>query len=132
MGSVATHQWSRTRSCATLRARRLDAGPRWVLELFGEADIAALSLLEQELAQMARMNREEVVVDVARLAFCDVACAQLVRSVRRTHPVTVVGATGRVKRVFDLLDALQMHKAPGFNGANDSRVGPLLRAPVAV
>lgn len=114
MGSVATHHWSRTRSCSTLRARHLDAGPSWVLELFGEADIAALSLLEQELAEMATMNREEVVVDVTGLVFCDVACAELVRTARRTHPVTLIGATGRVKRVFDLLDALQMHRPPGY------------------
>ena len=108
MGSVvATPPWSQNRSCATLRARHLDGSSSWILELSGEADIATLALLRQELAHMAARDPDGVVVDVARLAFCDVASAELIQAARRTRPVTVIGATGEVERLFDLLDALQ-------------------------
>ncbi len=106
MGVVATPQVQRTRSCATLRASHLDRGAQWVLELSGEADIATLSMLAEELAQAVGMNREHLAVDVTRLRFCDVRSAHLILTARRTAPVDVTGATGSVKRAFDILDLL--------------------------
>ena len=63
MGSVATHHWSRTRSCATLRARHLD-GASWMFELSGGADTATLG---QFLPQRATMQGGGVVAGVTRL-----------------------------------------------------------------
>ena len=112
MGSVATPVWSRSRSDFTLRARHLDDGAVWLLELTGEADIATSALLRQELALLAATNRADAVVDVTSLTFCDVASAHLILTARRTKPLAVRGATGSVKRVFDLLDALRMQRQP--------------------
>ncbi len=131
MGSVATHHWSETRSRASLRARHVDGGASWMLELSGEADIATLGLLRQ-LAQMATMDRADVVVDTSGLAFCDVASAELILAARRTHPVTVIGAMGTVKRVFDLLDALQMRRLRGYHAASHTPSESLMRAPLHV
>lgn len=128
MGSVATHVWSQTRSCATLCARHGDCKASWVLELSGEADIATLALLRQELAHMVAVQPADVVVDVTALAFCDVASAELILAARRTSPVRVVGATGSVKRLFDLLDRLKEQRL----GRYDTPSEPVERTPVAV
>ena len=131
MGSVATPFWSQTRSCVTLRARHLDGDESWTLELSGEADIATLALLKRELAQMAAMQPADVVVDVTGLVFCDVASAELILAARRTTPVTVIGATGTVKRVFDLLDALQKQRMPHHLPASHlSGIGSSARPPL--
>ena len=114
MGSVATPQWSPTRSDFTLRARHLDAGAVWLLELSGEADLATSTLLRQELMLLAATDLEDAVVDVTSMTFCDVASAHLILTARRTKPLTVRGATGSVKRVFDLLDALRMRRQPRY------------------
>ena len=114
MGTVvATPLSSRTVSCATLRARHLDGSPR-VLQLFGEADIATLAMLRRELAHLAATHQEDVVVDVAGLTFCDVASAHLILTARRRVPVTLSGATGSVKRVFDLVSALQAQRLSSY------------------
>jgi hypothetical protein len=84
----------------------------WVLELSGEADIATLGLLRQELAHLATTNSGEAVVDVTQLKFCDVAAAQLILVAGSTIPFTLRGATGPAKRVFDLSDALQKQRLP--------------------
>lgn len=97
-----------------------------MLELSGEADIATVGLLGDELAQMATMNREEVVVDVTNLEFCDVASAHLLLTARRTLPVTLSGATGSVKRVFDLLEALRALRLPRDVSASHP-LGELMR-----
>jgi anti-anti-sigma regulatory factor len=132
MGPVITPQWSRTRSCATLSARHRDGGASWLLELSGEADIATLGLLRRELAQMARMQRADVVVDVTGLAFCDVASAESILAARRTNPVTVIGARGTVKRVFDLLDALQRQGLRRYPAVSHTPSRPLMSVPLAV
>lgn len=106
MGSFASPLSSRTVSYATLRARHLDGSPR-VLQLFGEADIATLGMLRRELAHLAATHQADVVVDVTGLKFCDVASAHLILTARRRVPVTIGGATGSVKRVLDLVSALQ-------------------------
>jgi ABC-type transporter Mla MlaB component len=106
MGSVATRLSSRTVSFGTLRARHLD-GEHWVLELSGEADITTMDMLRRELAQVAVRDRQDSEVDVTRLSFCDVASAHLLLTAQRTIPVTLTGATGSVKRVFDLVGALR-------------------------
>jgi anti-anti-sigma regulatory factor len=114
MGSVVTPSWSATRSDFPLRARHLDDAAVWLLELSGEADIATSALLRQEVALLAVMNRDDAVVDVTRLTFCDVASAHMILTVRRSRPLTVCGATGSVKRVFDLLDALRIQRQPRY------------------
>ena len=110
MGSVMTDSCSRRSEYLTLRARNLDGEGLCVLELSGEADIATLGLLWQELAHLATRNSGDVVVDVARLEFCDVASARLILESQRRIPSTLRGATGPVERVFDLLDALQKQR----------------------
>lgn len=132
MGSVATPVWSQTRSCASLRARHLDGGASWTLELCGEADIATLALLTQELAQLAATNPSGAVVDVTHLVFCDVGSAELILAARRTCPLSVIGATGTVKRLFDLLDALQKQRLPRHQTGSHAPSEALMRTPVAV
>lgn len=112
MGSVLTPRCSRRREYLTLWARHVDGEDFWVLELSGQADIATLGLLRQELAHLATTNTREAVVDVTRLEFCDVAAAQMILVAECTIPFTLRGATGPVKRVFDLLDALQKQSLP--------------------
>ena len=58
---------------------------------------------------VAVIDREDSMVDVTKLSFCDVASAHLILTARRTIPVTVTGATGSVERVFDLVDVLKAH-----------------------
>ena len=112
MGSVAPPLWSPPRTDLTLQARHREDGAVWRLELSGEADIATLALLRQEVALLTAMDRADAVVDVTHLTFCDVASAHLILSARRTKPLTLRGATGSVARVFDLLDALRMQRRP--------------------
>jgi len=118
MGSVLTPLCSRRREYLTLRARHLDGGAFWVLELSGETDIATVGLLRQEVAYLARSNPGEAVVDVTQLEFCDVAAAQLIRVAGRRIPFTLRGATGPVKRVLDLLEALQQQRLPHYLAAS--------------
>jgi len=82
-----------------------DRGSAWVLSLSGEADLFTQGLLEDQLDTALAMGRESLVLDVRRLTFCDVACAQRVLAATRTGSATLFGATGEVKRVFELLDA---------------------------
>lgn len=105
---LAVQRPSRTRSCATLSARHLDAGNRWVLLLSGEADVATEVMLREELAYTLTVDADHVVVDLRELAFCDVACAHLLLRTRRAVPVTLTGATGSVRRILELLDTLQV------------------------
>ncbi len=90
-------------SCATLRARHVDEDDVWTLELTGEADIATLSMLTEELAEGLRVDRPRFVIDIAGLRFCDVRSAELMMSVTRAASVSLRGVAGSVKRVFDLL-----------------------------
>jgi hypothetical protein len=112
MGSVLVNHWSPTRSVAGLSARHLDTGVSWRLELSGEADVATMSLLWHELAEMATIRRADLVVDVTGLTFCDVASAELCLAAERTCALTVTGAKGSVKRVFGLLDAPRARTLP--------------------
>lgn len=114
MGSVSTPQWSPMSKCATLKARHRSDGHTWVLELSGEADIATLGMVRMVAAQMDTVTDECIAVDVHGLEFCDVASAHLITTSRRTTPIIVWGATGSVKRVFDLLDAIQRERMPRF------------------
>jgi hypothetical protein len=127
MESVASPHWSETLSCATLRARHLDAAP-WVLELSGEADIATLGLLRHELTQLVRSQCAHAVVDVSPLLFCDVASTHLILTARRLMPVTVTGATGSVKRVFDLMESLQAQRVPRYLAAGHLTLQPATRS----
>lgn len=131
MGSALTPRCSRRRQYLRLWARHLDGGACWVLELSGEADVATLDLLRQELAHLATTNTREAVVDVTRLEFCDVAAAQVILVAGCTVPFTLRGATGPVKRVFDLLDALQKQRMPHHLPASHlSGIGSSARPPL--
>jgi len=130
MESVASPHWSETLTCATLSARHLDAAP-WVLELSGEADIATLDLLRQELMQLARSQGAHAVVDVSPLLFCDVASTHLILTAGRLMPVTVTGATGSVKRVFDLMESLQAQRLPRFLAAGQLTGLPVTRSRIS-
>jgi anti-anti-sigma regulatory factor len=110
MGALDRQFPAPAHSSATLRARQVDRGTGWALELSGEADIATVTMLGQELADAVGMDREDLVVDLTGLRFCDVQSAHLIRTARRPKPVSLTGATGSVKRVFELLDTL--HVAP--------------------
>lgn len=110
MGALESEPLTQSRSCATLRARHVDRGNSWALELSGEADIASLPMLTEELADAVGMGRDDLVVDVTGLRFCDVHSAHLILTARRRRPVSLTGATGSVKRIFELLDTL--HVAP--------------------
>ena len=48
------------------------------------------------------------------LTFCDVASAHLLLTARRRVPLILSGATGSVRRVFDLLDVLQTQRLPMY------------------
>ncbi len=113
MRSVATPLWSRTVSCATLRARHRDGAVR-KLELSGEADIATLDMLKRELARLCVVHRDDAVVDLSALVFCDVASAHLLLTARRTVPVRLTGATGSVRRVLDLVNELHLQRLPSY------------------
>jgi anti-anti-sigma regulatory factor len=110
---VATPLWSRTVSSATLRARHRD-GPTGVLVLSGEADIATLAMLRRELDLLTTADHADAEVDVSDLTFCDVASAHLLLTAQQRVPLVVRGATGPVKRLFDLLDALQSQRLPMY------------------
>lgn len=126
MSVVAQPLPPQTRSYSTLRVRHRDEGVSGVLELSGEADIATLFLLKDELERAVLANPDHLVVDVSGLRFCDVHSAHMILTACRTEPVSVTGATGSVRRVFDLLATwqrgLRCHSLPH---------GPLadLRAP---
>jgi STAS domain-containing protein len=126
MGSDAALPGSSTRSEATLQARHLDDGESWLLELSGEADIATAALLRHELALLATTSRADAVVDVTRLAFCDVASAHRILTARRTRPVTVRGATGGVRRMFVLLEALQAQRLPRYLASGRGGANPIM------
>lgn len=87
-----------------LLAMHEDRGPVWVLSLAGEADLFTQQLLEDGLETAIAMRRKRLVLDVRRLTFCDVGCAQKVLDATRTVAAELVGAKGEVKRVFELLD----------------------------
>ncbi len=127
MESVAAALWSETVSCATLSARHLDAAP-WVLELSGEADITTVPLLRRELTELVRSGCEHAVVDVTELTFCDVASTRLIMIARRLVPVTLTGATGSVKRVFDLMESLQAQRLPRYLEASQLARQPVGRS----
>jgi anti-anti-sigma regulatory factor len=85
-----------------------------VLVLSGEADIATLGLLRRELELLTTVDHADAEVDLSDLTFCDVASAHLLLTARRRAPVVLTGATGPVKRLFDLLDALQAQRLPMY------------------
>ena len=111
---LSTPVWSPMSTCATLRARHRSDGHTWVLELSGEADITTVDLMRVAVGQVSTIHGQDVVVDVSNLGFCDVASAHLILTARRMMPVTVSGATGSVKRVLDLMDALQRQRLPRY------------------
>jgi len=117
MTSVVTPAWSPEQSCLTLRSRRFDTEASWVLELSGEANSATLGLLRQELAHVAASHRSNALVDVTQRRLCDVASAHMIRTARRSVPLTICGASGSVMHVFKLLDALQRQGLPRYLAA---------------
>lgn len=105
-----------------LRATHADHGPVWVVDLLGEADLATWDLLEQELDRAARMDRDKVVLNLTRLRFCDVHCAQLILAAATTTQLIIAGASGPVRRVFEVLDPAQ--RLPRYGGVAEATVLP--------
>ena len=118
MGVVQASVLPRTRTCASLRARHRDEGVRGVLELSGEADIATLALLRDELAEAIGRHGDHLVLDVTDLRFCDVHSAHMILMACRMTPIRLTGATGSVERVFDLLQAIKqgLYTSSGYTG----------------
>ena len=114
MGVVETPSLPRMSLGTMLLARQVDRGAVSDLELSGEADLTTLTVLRQALAQSLARHGEPVVIDVSGLRFCDIHSAQLILSVGRTTPTTVIGAQGSVRRVLELLDSLQ--RVPRYSG----------------
>lgn len=107
----------------TLTSRHGAEGTSWVLAVSGEADIATIAELRDELALLgAARGRGHLVVDLSGLDFCDVACASLLLTARRTLPCSVGGASGAVRRVLDLVDALRLPRRT--DGRPSAPAGP--------
>lgn len=124
--SEARQHPPRLHSHASLWARHVDGGDVWTLELAGEADIATLRMLREELARAVGMKRARSVIDLSGLRFCDVVSAELIMSVSRTSWVSLTGAAGSVKRVFDLLTSERYPSHPGPYAPSD--LPPRLRS----
>lgn len=75
-----------------------------VLTLSGGADSATRPLLETHLIALTSVGDERFIVDVTSLRYCDLGCAEMILAAARTTHVCLVGATGPVRRVFDLID----------------------------
>ncbi len=136
MGTSAAQHRPPGRARTSLGARHVDRGDVWALELSGEADVATLEMLRDELAQGVRTNRARVVIDVSGLRFCDVASADLISSVCRSPSVSLTGVAGSVKLVLDLLasevePSLPPSSAPTGPTWPDSSQRTTVRAPPA-
>lgn len=107
MGVVESSAALSARSSASLAVSHRNRGGCLLLELSGEADITTRALLSEELAYAVTMNRDNLVVDVTGLRFCDVHSAHQILTACRPAQVTLIGATGPVRRVFDLLNTWQ-------------------------
>ena len=91
-----------------LQVSHEDRGPVRVVALCGEADLATRGVLESQLFQALEPPREAIVIDVTLLTFCDVACADLVLGAGMTRGASLVGASGPVLRVFELVRRLEV------------------------
>jgi len=74
-----------------------------VLELTGECDISTFDELERALTSSLSDSPGEVVVDLTHVTFIDAHCVGLLISAGATS-MSVVGASGIVSRVLDMLD----------------------------
>ncbi|QGN58910.1 STAS domain-containing protein [Nostocoides sp. HKS02] len=113
---------SDARGPSPLRATHADHGPVWVVDLLGEADLATWDILQEELDRAARMDRDKVVLDLSRLRFCDVHCAQLILAAGATTRLAIAGASGPVRRVFEVLDPAQ--RMPRYLGMAEATAVP--------
>lgn len=120
MGVIETPRLPRTSTRTMLMARQVGRGAVSSLELSGEADLTTLTILRLALARSLGMHGDHVVIDVTGLRFCDIHSAQLILSVSRTTPTTVIGAHGSVRRVMELLDSLQ--RVPRYDGVVGQRM----------
>ena len=89
-----------------LEATTFDLGPCRVLALSGECDLATRHVLLGALDAGLAGNLV-LLVDLSRVAFCDADCAARILDSARSHPLALLGLTGTVRRVFDLLDPSQ-------------------------
>jgi hypothetical protein len=89
-----------------LLARRWASSSGSVLTLSGGADRATRSVLETHLSAMTSVRDEKFIVDVTALRYCDLGCAEMIMAAAKTTHVSLVGATGTVRRVFEFLDPL--------------------------
>jgi anti-sigma B factor antagonist len=77
------------------------------LVVAGELDIATAPLLEAKLEEARDLDVTDILVDVHALKFCDAAGTRPLRSFvseRGGKSSRIVGATGVVRRVLELLD----------------------------
>ena len=77
------------------------------IQLYGELDIAAIPLLEQEYGRIEEQGRAVVVLDLEGLEFIDAAgLGAILRAAERArnngHTLRLVGAGPPVRMVFDL------------------------------
>lgn len=75
-----------------------------VLELSGEYDIASVDALQAKLADDSPAPDRVLVVDLSDVTFLDAGCTGRLLSAAAERQVVVVGATGIVARILDLMD----------------------------
>lgn len=75
-----------------------------VLELSGEYDIATVDELQAQLSDGSPVSSAVLVIDLTDVTFLDARCTGRLLTVASERPVVVVGASGIVERVLDLVD----------------------------
>jgi hypothetical protein len=100
--SIGDSEWQRPSD--PFRAELRDDEPIGLLRLSGEADLMTREDLRRELLQAETLHPNCLVLDVTELRFCDVGCAELILWSAQRTPIIMVGATGTVERLFQILD----------------------------
>lgn len=82
-----------------------DPGDQWVIELYGELDIAGEEMTARELHRAEASDAKHIVVDLSGLDFIDstglrVLAAAQARSRQNSHRVVFLRAGGQVESVL--------------------------------
>ena len=90
-----------------LRIDVLEEGPRRVVRLGGECDLATATQLQEALSPMRSPDVDEVIVDVSELTFMDsTGLGVLVGALKRVREnngaFKIAGAKGAVARVLEV------------------------------
>ena len=113
--SASMVTWAAIEPVGLLTVTHRDRGATWLMTLAGEADISTREELAGGLRHALAKVPVALVVDVARLEFCDSRCATAVIEANYNAPDTdmvLTGSHGMVRRVFDLLDPRQTLARP--------------------